>query len=350
MKKLFFLSAFFILLLHQPVLANYTTSDGFKWSIAISGDKKFVYIDGYTGKETNLTIPAYIEGMPVDTIYMFAFWDNKNLVSVTLPPTLESIQEFAFSGCTNLRSINIPESVTYIGDSAFGGCTSLKEIVIPKSVSIISSGAFPNTITIHGYYGTAAEAYAEYRCAFIGTSNNLAEVAAFARKYIEDVYYNGSPFKQEVVLYYTFPYFSSDLVEGVDYTVSYRNNVDPGIATIVATGINHYYGSITTTFNIYQYPIKAKPTSVKAKAKKNKVTVSWKRSGSSSQLSDIKSIQVQYDTDRTFMHPKSKKVSRYGSRTVLTLPKKKQTWYIRVRYKGWAGVSKWSSVKKIKVK
>jgi len=37
-------------------------------------------------------------------------------------------------------------------------------------------------------------------------------------------------------------YPSDTLVENVDYTLSYRNNVNPGIATILINGIGKYYG------------------------------------------------------------------------------------------------------------
>ncbi len=43
---------------------------------------------------------------------------------------------------------------------------------------------------------------------------------------------------------------STVLVEGVDYTVSYTNNVYPGTATLYITGINKYNGVITKTFTI----------------------------------------------------------------------------------------------------
>ncbi len=41
------------------------------------------------------------------------------------------------------------------------------------------------------------------------------------------------------------------LVEGTDYKVSYKNNVNPGTATITITGMGNYAGTITKTFKIY---------------------------------------------------------------------------------------------------
>jgi hypothetical protein len=41
-----------------------------------------------------------------------------------------------------------------------------------------------------------------------------------------------------------------ELVFSTDYTVGYRNNVNPGTATLIITGIGKYSGELITTFNI----------------------------------------------------------------------------------------------------
>ena len=41
-----------------------------------------------------------------------------------------------------------------------------------------------------------------------------------------------------------------NLTEGVDYKLDFYNNIDPGTATVVATGINKYSGQISSTFTI----------------------------------------------------------------------------------------------------
>ena len=360
MRKWFFVSILFIILFHQTVLANYWTSDGLEWSIVTKGgEEEFAYIEGYTGNETNMTIPSSVEGRPVIGIGMYALSDNTNLVSVILPPTINTIQNGAFEGCTNLQSITIPESVTYIGNWAFDDCPNLTTAIISKSVRHISDYAFgyynsfryKTNLTIYGYYGTMAESYAKSEgFNFVGTRNNIAEVAEIDNSSIEDEDYNGRPIKQKVELYISWYGSGLELVNGVDYKVSYRNNVYPGTATIVVTGINHYYGTITGNFKIYQIPIRARLTSVNAKTNKNIVTISWKKSGNAKQLAQVKSIQVQYDTDRSFMHAKSKNINKNSTNIVFKLPKKKQTYYIRVRFIGWDGVSKWSGVKKVKTK
>lgn len=48
-----------------------------------------------------------------------------------------------------------------------------------------------------------------------------------------------------------------ELTEGVDYTVSYSNNIDAGTATVTVTGINGYTGTRNTTFKIVPLSIES---------------------------------------------------------------------------------------------
>ena len=97
------------------------------------------------------------------------------------------------------------------------------------------------------------------------------------------------------------------------------------------------------------------PASVKAKAKKNKVTVSWKKIKKTKKtkalLAQIKGIEVQYSTDPTFASDvNTKKVGKKKTKVTLKL-QKKTVYYIRVRYTdGAGGVSNWSKVRKVKTK
>ena len=96
------------------------------------------------------------------------------------------------------------------------------------------------------------------------------------------------------------------------------------------------------------------PASVKAKAKKNKVTVTWKKIKKTKKtkklLSQIKGIQVQYAFDKGFtQNPVTKKVGKSKTKMVLKLQKKK-TYYIRVRYVGSDGYSNWTKPQKVKIK
>jgi len=83
-------------------------------------DDQYVIITGYTGEDTDLVIPAYIQGLPVTVIGREAF--PSNLIT---------------------RSIIIPETVTTIGFRAFYFYLTLENIYIPASVTIIEGRVFP---------------------------------------------------------------------------------------------------------------------------------------------------------------------------------------------------------------
>lgn len=127
-----------------------------------------VIIRGYSNTGSGVVeVPATIAGMPVVEIGQQAFYNNKNITSVTvpegvanighsafcksvnlttvnLPETLKTIGENAFKDCTNLLNIKIPENVETIGESAFDDCESITSIVIPDSVKSVGGNLFYN--------------------------------------------------------------------------------------------------------------------------------------------------------------------------------------------------------------
>ncbi len=78
-----------------------------------------VTITDYTGTAVSLSIPAYLEGLPVTRI-----------------------GEDAFYGCTDLEEVVLPEGVTYLGNAAFGGMGELK-VYFPSTVTAVQSYGAP---------------------------------------------------------------------------------------------------------------------------------------------------------------------------------------------------------------
>ena len=85
-------------------------------------------IEKYKGAGQNIILPYERNDYPVTTISSSAFYNDDNLVSVTIPEEITRIEEFAFENCSNLVSISIPAEVTMIGLYAFNYCDKLTDI------------------------------------------------------------------------------------------------------------------------------------------------------------------------------------------------------------------------------
>lgn len=73
------------------------------------------------------------------------FYNNHDIVSVTLPNTVKKIGEQAFQNCRNLVQVNMCEGLTEIGSFAFCGCENLESITLPDSVDEIGVQVFYKT-------------------------------------------------------------------------------------------------------------------------------------------------------------------------------------------------------------
>lgn len=94
----------------------------------------------------DITIPESVsyqgKTYPVTVIGSYAFKDCKEITSVLLPESVETIEYNAFKDCKKITSIRIPESVGSIEYNAFIGCSSLRSVSIPSKVSKLASGTF----------------------------------------------------------------------------------------------------------------------------------------------------------------------------------------------------------------
>ncbi|MBQ6079118.1 MAG: leucine-rich repeat protein [Muribaculaceae bacterium] len=81
----------------------------------------------------------------VTTIDNYAFYYNKQLERVYLPPTVTTIGERAFYGCENLQVLSLNEGLTEIGRYAVCICHSLTSITLPETLTTIGEYAFYNS-------------------------------------------------------------------------------------------------------------------------------------------------------------------------------------------------------------
>lgn len=127
---------------------------------------------------------------------------------------------------------------------------------------------------------------------YTGQSRNIYTVKICNFSTISDQTYTSSP----ITPAFTIKYGSYTLQEGTDYTLSLKNNIEPGTASVTVTGLQNYFGSTTLNFQIMKpqptatpTPTPAKPTSTPTPAPAklttppvlqattlwNKVTIRW---------------------------------------------------------------------------
>ena len=157
---------------------------------------------------------------------------------------------------------------------------------------------------------------------------------------IKNKYYTGKAVKLSLSV----KVGSKTLTEGVDYTVSYKNNKAVGKASVTIKGKGKYSGKVIKTFKICPKKTTLKSVSSPASGKL-KVTYS-KQSG-------VSGYQITYATDKSFTKNKASRSSTKLSKTITGL-KAGKTYYVKVRtFKTVNDVryySGYSEVKKVKIK
>ena len=189
----------------------------------------FIEIKGLTKEGKKMpchVVPEAINGLPVKVIASGAFHDRSELISVTLPNSIEMIGDYAFSKCTGLKEIRLPKTLTYVGEHAFFGAKNLRSIIGGENVIHVGNSAFYDTEwlkeqpalavigkTLYRYLGEDAvvdlpqgiEAVASYSFA-----NSAVErvIATHVRFVGEGAFYNSKKLKHVDIKVSTIPPFA----------------------------------------------------------------------------------------------------------------------------------------------
>ena len=95
----------------------------------------------YEGTDTEVQIPAKVQGKPVTRIANQALY-YADITKVVLPDTLRRIGDSAFLGCYDLAEVKFNEGLEIIEEDAFEYCMNLSSIQLPASLKKIGSNAF----------------------------------------------------------------------------------------------------------------------------------------------------------------------------------------------------------------
>ena len=133
----------------QTIYYNITNAT----ALTVEVTKNTMYSDGTGTYVGDMVIPSTVEfegtTYTVTRIGYQAFYrgnyvgDYGIVTSVALPNTIRSISDYAFYNQKNLLSISIPNGVTMIGKRAFGFC-GLESIALPSGLTYIGESAFQN--------------------------------------------------------------------------------------------------------------------------------------------------------------------------------------------------------------
>lgn len=92
---------------------------------------------------SQILLNADIDFLPyMATIPERTFGDQWQLDSITIPPSIKTIDKAAFFGCINLQHVIISGSNVEVGPLAFGGCSILSDVQFDDSVKFSALNPF----------------------------------------------------------------------------------------------------------------------------------------------------------------------------------------------------------------
>lgn len=114
-----------------------TTAEGYEFYY---GGGEY-YLVGYKGTSPNLVLPADFNGNKYK-IAAYAFYQRKDISSITISEGVEEIGMYAFYQCTELRKFVGGTDLKVIGAYSFGYCTTLYSATYPSDAEISTNSFY----------------------------------------------------------------------------------------------------------------------------------------------------------------------------------------------------------------
>ncbi|MBQ4105205.1 MAG: leucine-rich repeat domain-containing protein, partial [Clostridia bacterium] len=208
--------------------ATYFVDQNFKFTKSENND---IAICEYLGKETEISIPSTLLGYKVETIGSYAFLNETNLKSITIPTTMINIEQAAFYGCTALESISLPVLCTNLGPYLFYGCASLTDVSLSTVTTDIPRYCFshcdslkelrlPDTVKTIGDYAFANCPELE-RVYIDRYTNSISDTAFFESPHVA-IYGYTDTYAQTYAAEHAIPFYPLDQ-PAPTYHVTYYN-------------------------------------------------------------------------------------------------------------------------------
>ena len=349
----------------------------------ITVEEGVTYIGSYLfnscHEATEITLPDSVTG-----IGQCAFIACRELKSFRIPPKVSILRYSTFANCDGITDIVIPKRVKKIEDEAFRSCYGIKKMVFEKGSTLTTVGENVFQMSppftkgrVFMYYRSDTTAYPAFRALqaqitkmakeaypktcdwkWIGlddsgtavTQTNVGEtiqnpvsIQKATVTGINNMTWTGKALRPQPVVKIN----GKTLIKGTDYTLSYRNNINVGKASVIITGKGIYTNKIAKNFRILP-----KGTTIISLVPKTKaISVKWKL-----QKKQTNGYQLQASPDLKFIKGKRSKLilsSAVNSAVIKNLEAGK-VYYVRIRTYKNVGTgryySAWSKAGKIRTK
>ena len=238
------------------------TSESFPWTKYKSVTDKIVIEDGVTSIPNAafqfFTAPEVELGNTLTDIGDYSFYSSK-IKTVRIPGSVKKINNGAFGSCNELKYVYIEEGVEQIGEDSFSGVGDGNTVDtiydLPSTITSIHGKAFGSitreVATVYGKNDCSKDFFEDLDPVYVDATTAL-DFTKVESAFDEDYYeYTGEAITPLPTITYAVDETQTvTLYEGFDYSLSYKDNVNKGLATITLTGLGNYEGQKEINFNI----------------------------------------------------------------------------------------------------